>query len=310
MVLKRAALAALATALVLAIAGSGSAAVRSARPYTCSGKLGKPGILRGSYPNGVVVRGVCAVKNGKAEVFGTLLVTKGSSLGASFGLHKSVLWLSGNLVVSQGGIVFLGCKTNPNGSGQPCFDDPNMNHPTLTSHPLIDGNIIESSPIGVVIHNTSIGGSVTETGGGGGLSCGVPKTGPFAKAMSPIFSDLEDDTIVGNVRISALDTCWLGLARLHVRGSVTITNNDLGDPDGIEVLASKIRKNLACRGNTHPAAELALGAMPVWDSADLPPTFAVYPRVSEPNTVGGKRSGQCVTASPITKGGPPAAPAF
>jgi hypothetical protein len=42
----------------------------------------------------------------------------------------------------------------------------------------------------------------------------------------------------------------------------------------------------------------------------LPPKFKVYPRVSEPNTVGGSRSGQCVKASPIKLGGPPAAKKF
>jgi hypothetical protein len=309
MMLKRGAPGALAAVFVLAIAGAGAAVAPAAGPYTCSGKFRSPGVLKGSYPNGVVVKGTCAVKAGKAHVFGTLLVTKGATLGAAFGLKHSSLTLTGNLVVGPGAIVVLGCKVNPNGSGQPCFDETNMKKPTLTSHEVITGSIIENSPLGVVIHNSAVGGSVTETGGGGGLNCKTPKSGPFAAAMSPVFSDIEDDTIGGSIRISGLNTCWLGIARANVRGSVTINNNTLADPDGIEVLASHIHKNLSCSGNGHPAGSPP-GTLPVWDSADLPPTFAVYPRVSEPNTIGGKRSGQCVTASPTTLGGPPAAPAF
>ena len=307
--IRRSLLAAVAAACVLAVAAAAAEVAPAAGPYVCSGTLGKPGVLKGSYPNGVVVKGTCAVKSGKAHVFGTLLVTKGATLAAVFGRHNSRLTLTGNLVVGPKAIVFLGCKANPDGTGMPCLDESNMKHPTLASHPLIAGNITETSPLGVVIHNTSIGGNVTETGGGGGLNCKTPKSGPFALAMSPVYSDLEDTTVGGNVKVSGLNTCWLGIARDNVRGNVTIKNNDLADPDGIEVLSSHIRKNLSCSGNKHPAGSPP-GALPIWDSADLPPTFAVYPRKSEPNTVGGKRHGQCVTASPTTLGGPPAAPAF
>ncbi|MBV8942991.1 MAG: hypothetical protein JO240_14790, partial [Solirubrobacterales bacterium] len=51
-------------------------------------------------------------------------------------------------------------------------------------------------------------------------------------------------------------------------------------------------------------------SLPIWDSAETVKLPKIYPRVSEPNTVGGKRSGQCVIASPIKPGGPPAAKHF
>ena len=147
----------LATAgLVLAIAGVGAAAAPAAGPYVCSGKFKTPGLLKGTYSDGVVVKGVCAVKTGKAHVIGTLTVTKGSALGASFGADHSRLTVTGNLIVDAGGVAFLGCKANPGGSGMPCLDD-HAKVPKLTSHPVITGSIIEHSPIGVVIHNTRSG---------------------------------------------------------------------------------------------------------------------------------------------------------
>ena len=298
-----------AAALALAFVGATAVVAPAAGPHICSGRFHKPGILKGTYPHGVVVKGVCAVKAGKAHVFGNLTVTQGAALGAVFGRHHSALTVTGNLIVDEGGVAILGCKANPNGTGMPCLDDPNMNHPTLRSHVLVTGNIVELSPLGVIIHNTSVSGSVDETGGGGGLSCSPPKTGVFAKIMSPVYSDLEDDTVGGNVRISGLDTCWLGLARDKVHGNMVLVNNNLADPDGIEVIANSIGNNLSCSGNSHPGGPP--GTMPVWDSAETSRTPGViYPRVSEPNKVGGTRSGQCVTASPTTLGGPPAAPAF
>jgi len=302
-----------ATAATLALAAgftSGALASTAAGPYLCAGTLGKPGVLKGTYPGGVIVKGVCAVKAGKARVIGTLRVSQGSTLIAAYGLHHSSLTVTGDLVVAKGGAAVLGCKANPNGTGLPCLDETNTKHPTLTSHEIVSGNIIESSPLGVIMHNSAIGGNIKETGGGGGLSCNVPKSGVFAKIKDPVFSDLEDSTVGGSVTISGLTSCWTGLARDTVHGNVTINNNDMGDPDAIEVLANTIGKNLSCSGNTHPSAELSAGALPIWDTADEPPKFLLYPRMPEPNTVGGTRSGQCVTASPTTLGGPPAAAAF
>ena len=295
--------------VVLAVAGASAAVARTAGPHVCSGTFKTPGLLKGAYPNGVTVKGVCEVKTGKAHVFGKLTVTNGAALGAVFGRHHSSLTVTGNLVVAKGGVVFLGCKANPDRTGFPCVDDPNQKHPTLTSHATVTGSIIERSPLGVIVHNSAIGRNITETGGGGGLGCAPPKTGVFAAVKSPVYSDYEDSTVGGNVSISGLTTCWLGLARDQVHGNVALVNNDLGDPDGIEVVTNNIHKNLSCTGNTHPGGPP--GTMPVWDSAESNPnSHAIYPRTSHPNTVGGTRSGQCVTASPVTLGGPPAAPAF
>jgi hypothetical protein len=291
-----------AAVLVLAIAGVGAAAAPAAGPFVCSGAFKTPGLLKGSYPDGVVVKGVCAVKSGKAHVIGTLTVAKGAALAAAYGLHNSSLTVTGNVVVDKGGFVILGCKANPDGSGIPCLDD-HAKVPKLRSHTVVTGNVIAKGPVGILIHNTAIGGSLKETGGGGGLSCNVPKSGVFAVVMSPVYSDLEDSSVGRNIAITGVKSCWLGLARDKVGGSVTISNNTMGDPDAIEILASHIRKNLACAGNGHPAAEPP-GAEPVWDSTETSMTPGViYPRNAEPNSVGGTRSGQCTVATPTTLGG-------
>ena len=270
-------------------------------PHTCSGSLKNPGVLKGSYPNGVVVKGFCAVKSGKAHVIGTLTVTKGATLAAAFGLHGSALKVTGNLVVDQGGAAVLGCKVNADGSGAACLDDPNMKHPTLKSHEVVTGSVTENAPLGVIVHNSMIGGNLSETGGGGGANCTPLKTNP---AFSfGVFSDYEDSWIGGNVVIKNLNSCWMGFGRVYTGGSVTINNNEMADPDAIEIFSNYITKNLACSGNSHPASGMPPDDQPVWDSGETSMTGAIYPRNPQPNTVEGTRSGQCVKATPTTQGG-------
>ncbi|HZO76427.1 MAG TPA: hypothetical protein VFB39_00180 [Solirubrobacteraceae bacterium] len=280
----------------------------TASPHVCSGSLGAPGVLKGAYPDGVVVKGFCAVNQGKAHVTGVLTVSDGSVLGAVFGMHHSRLVVSGNLVLEKGATALVGCKANPNGTGMACIDDPNQSHPTLASHASVSGNIIAHRALGLIVHNSAIGGSIKDIGGGGGVTCAVPKTGVFAAFKSPVFSDLEDSSVGGDVRMNGLRTCWFGLARDNVKSYVTINLNKTADPDAIEVLANHIGASLSCSNNRHPGPQ-PKGALPIWDSADAGGS-GIYPRVSEPNTVGGSRSGQCVKASPIKLGGPPAAKKF
>ena len=249
------------------------------KPHVCSGSFTTPGVLKGGYPNGVVVKGVCEVNSGKAHVVGTLTVTKGSALAAAFGEHHSSLEVNGNLVVDKGAVVVLGCKANPNGTGMACLDD-HSKHPTLTSHASVSGNIIASHALGLIVHNSAIGQSIKDIGGGGGPTCAVPKTGIFAAFKSPVFSDLEDSFVGGDVRMNGLRTCWFGLARDTVQSYVTININKTADPDAIEVLANHIGKSLSCAGNRHPGRQ-PKGALPIWDSADATES-GLYPRSRSP----------------------------
>ncbi|HEY3947005.1 MAG TPA: hypothetical protein VGL78_17415 [Solirubrobacteraceae bacterium] len=293
--------------VVLAVAVASAGANTAASPHVCSGSFSAPGVLKGAYPNGVVVKGVCFVNEGKAHVTGTLTVSEGSALVALFGAHHSSLTVTGNVVLDRGSAAALGCKANPNGTGMACVDDPNQSHPTLTSRERVSGSVIAHKALGLIVHNSAIGQSIKDIGGGGGPNCAVPKTGIFAAFRSPVFSDLEDSSVGGDVRMNGLRTCWFGLARDTVKSYVTININKTADPDAIEVLANHIGKSLSCAGNRHPGAQ-PKGALPIWDSAEA--GSGLYPRVSEPNTVGGSRSGQCVKASPIKLGGPPAAKHF
>jgi len=78
--------------------------------------------------------------------------------------------------------------------------------PRRCCHAVVAGSILEVSPIGVIVHNSRVGGSIREFGGGGGLSCTPPRSGIFASAMSPVYSAYGDSTVGGDLRISGLDT--------------------------------------------------------------------------------------------------------
>jgi hypothetical protein len=258
-------------------------------PQVCSGSPSKPGVLSGTYASGVVVTGFCEVNNGPAQVVGQLTLNNNSVLLAAFGMKNSKLSVRGNVTVGQGATLILGCNT----TSFPCFDDPNQSAPTLHSSGYVTGNVTENAPLGVIIHSTVVGGNITETGGGGGVSC--TPTGPFAAFGSPVFSDYEDNSIGGTIAITGVNSCWLGVIRNHVGRTLRVANNSMADPDAIEIETNVVTWNLACWGNKQH----------VWDSAETSPTGALYPRQTSRNTVGHYRLGQCLTAGPVTQGGPP-----
>jgi len=289
------------TALVasgLALAkGHGSQGHGHKAPSVCSGTQQSPGVLTGVYKHGVVVRGACEVNSGPATVDGKLVLRRGSLLVAAFGQNSSSLTVKGSVLVRRGATFVLGCNT----TSSPCIDDPNQNAPTLSSTGKITGNLTESAPLGVIIHSSTIGGNVTQVGGGGGLSCTPPTTGPFSLFMSPVFSTYEDASVHGNLEVKGIKSCWLGVNRVDVHGNLLVLHNKMGDPDAIEILSDNVHKNLVCRNNGHPSG-MPPGTQPVWDSADT--GSDLYPRQAEPNTVHGHRIGQCKLASPATQGGP------
>jgi hypothetical protein len=264
---------------------------RPSRTQVCTGTPEAPGTLAGVYFGNVFVEGVCAVNAGQARVFGNLIVGRGSTLLAAFALNdeagsgSSSLSVVGDLRVQNGAAALLGCDAEH----FPCIDDPNPEAATLSSQARIYGSLQEQQPLGVVVHNSIVFGNVVEHGGGGGLTC--EPSGIFTVFGSPVYSDYEDTGIYGNLDVVGLTSCWLGVIRTHVGGSVHLIDNQLADPDAIEIISNQLGGNLVCLHNSQ-----------VWDSADE--GESLYPRVPEPNTVGGKRFGQCVLASPATEGGP------
>jgi hypothetical protein len=259
--------------------------------HVCSGSPSAPGVLAGSYGN-VAVSGICFVNSGPAVVHGNLTVRPGGALLAVFAMNdrtgsgSSHLTVTGDVNVDKDGTMLLGCFA----TSFACLDDPDQNNPTLNSHSHVEGNIVETDPLGVILHDDRVDGNVTEVGGGGGFNCN-PK-GVFAVFGSPVYSDYEDSGIGGSLSISHLTSCWLGVARVNVYGSLSFADNRLADPDAIEILSNFVAHNLSCTGNTM-----------VWDSADE--TNNLYPRALERNHVAGQRSGQCVLSSPVKPGGTP-----
>jgi hypothetical protein len=59
----------------------------------------------------------------------------------------------------------------------------------------------------------------------------------------------------GNLVIRRLHSCWLGVIRNHVGGSVQLVGNRFGDPDAMEIVTNHVAGNLACFNN-NPAAQV------------------------------------------------------
>jgi len=275
--------------VALCIAAVFAAQAAAGGNFTCSGTFANPGVLAGTINGNVSVTGFCAVNAGPAVVKGNVTVAQGAALVAAFGAENSTLTVMGNLIVQQDGAAAIGC--NPDSS--PCFDD-NPDNPTLTVTIHITGNLLANGALGVVSHNTTVGGNIEQHGGGGGFTCDT-SPGVFGAFGSPVFSTYEDGVVGGNLSITNVNSCWLGTARMAIHGNASYVNNQLADPDAIEIVSNDIHGNLSCRGNSM-----------TWDSGDL--SDALFPRFPQPNTVDGKRSGQCFYATPLTEGGPSGPP--
>jgi hypothetical protein len=273
--------------------GSGpTTALADSDPHTCSGSsVQAPGVLAGGSYSSVVVQGFCAVNAGVAHVRGNLTVLAGGVLAAAFAVNDpagsgtSHLVVDGNLVVGNGAVALLGCDPVE----FPCLDDPNPTSPTLSTPVKVGGDIAARGALGVVMHHGTVGGDFVATGGGGGTSCNP--TGVFALFNSPAFTAIEFSRIGGDVRVTRYNSCWLGIENNHLGGNVRLVNNQLADPDAIEIQANSIKHDIVCLNNSM-----------VWDSGDGP--NGLFPRTPAPNTVHGDRVGQCVLASPTSAGGP------
>jgi hypothetical protein len=252
-------------------AGAAGAGAAGATP-TCTGSPAAPGVLAGTYPSGVVVSGYCDVDGGPTVVDGNLTIAAGATLNATFasdevsGTGPSSLAVSGNLKVGRGATLAMGCEP----VHMPCADDPTG---TRTGSDRVGGNLVGPGALGMVVHAATVVGNITESGGGGGPSCVPPSTGYFGQIGYPVYSDFEDDTVGGNLRVVRLQTCWLGMLRDTVQGNLTDSANTFADPDANETLANTVHRNMVCSGNS-PAVHYG-------DSG------------GSPNLVHGHASGEC-----------------
>jgi hypothetical protein len=261
----------------------------SSGSLTCAGTSEDPGVLAGVYNGNVSVEGVCDVSAGAARVVGNLTLLPGSALVAIYGhseqegMGEPSLTVSDDLLVEKGASALLGCEPG----GLRC-----LNAPEQFGSVRVESSLKEKKPLGVVMHNSVVLGSITEKGGGGGSKCEYPGIGIFGAIGFPVYSDYEDGTVGGSFKVDGLKSCWLGINRLNVGGSMSVDNDKLADPSAATILSNTITGNLACKKDSH-----------VWDSSEI--TGELWPREPEPNTVDGQRSGECVLASPATEDGEP-----
>lgn len=129
----------------------------------------------------------------------------------------------------------------------------------------INGGVTAVNAANVQIHFSTINGGLTVVGG----------AGPFGGPFGVTFNAIEDNVINGGATITGYTGFWQGFFRNKVKGSVNYSNNTLVDPDGNEVQTNTIHGNLNCSGN-NPSPQMG-------DSG------------GSPNSVTGRKTGQCVT---------------
>ncbi|MHB1519300.1 MAG: choice-of-anchor D domain-containing protein [Acidimicrobiales bacterium] len=249
---------------------------------TCSGSFAVPGVLSGVHTGNVTVKGYCIVDGGPTVITGDLTLAKGAALNATFarndvsGSGTSSLLVEGDLRVGTGAALDMGCEPKYS----PCSDDPTATigphgptGGTLTGQNRVDGSLVARNALGVVVHASTIKGSVFQLRGGGGLSCAPPSAGLFSVLHSPVFSDYENNDIVGNLTVSGLRSCYFGALRNRVHQNLNFNHNMFGDPDSSEVVSNIVGQDLRCANNA-PAAQYG-------DST------------ARPNRVGDHATGEC-----------------
>jgi hypothetical protein len=250
-------------------------------PAVCNGSDG--GVIAPGVYNSLVVTGVCSAPAGNVIIRGDLTIAPGALLDAvtpgdptTTPLLPAHVVIGGSVWVGADGVFVLGCS-------------PNISCPNAISDDSIGGSVTAVNALAVVIHSTSIGGSVSIDGGGGGAAGGAASGGCFTSAIpapwsedanlsnpttgSPQFTDFEDNSIGGNLSIVGMQTCWMGSFRNQVGGSATFVNDGSSDPDGMEIDNNLVNGDMAC-WNDVPAVQFG-------DSG------------AAPNIVGNAASGQC-----------------
>jgi len=157
-------------------------------------------VLSDVYNGNVTISGACAVPVGPAVVNGNLT-----------GL------INGDVKMGHGATLILGCLPSSSAS----TDDPSGSRAGS-----ISGNLKADEPLGVIVHDSTIGGNVEEEGGGGGVSCPfIPPNTPlpagsiFAALGAPVYRDYEDSSIGGDLKVTGLHSCWLGRAPVTVHAT-------------------------------------------------------------------------------------------
>jgi hypothetical protein len=233
--------------------------------YTCSG--GDMGtftpemIPKGTYRR-LKVTGFCEVAPGATvRVHDGLTVAPGGFLVAAGALDgqapdcNRTITVAGGVHVGAGASLILG-----DGPGSGC---------RVNTSTTVNGGVDAVAPLNLIIHGAAINGGVSSIGGGDGLACNFQGF--------PTYSTIEDSHVNGGVTVAGYRACWLGFARNHINGGVSLTNNVLDDPDAMEILSNSIHGALACAGDS-----------------PMPTNVSDESGHAEPNKVTGRESGQCL----------------
>jgi hypothetical protein len=233
----------------------------------CAGTLDHPGILGSGTYGSVTVSGFCYVPPGSTIVASGAVTVRSTGFLLAAGLFDQQLGVPGaptcdRSITIQGGVVVWpgGSLVLGDGEGSGC---------ATRTHTVVSNGVTANGAIDLIIHGVVVNGGVTSIGGGDHGACN------FDAPTGPVYATVEDSQINGGVTVSGYTACWLGFARNHINGSVTLKNNHLDDPDAMEILANSIKGGLSCSGNSPTPTNVADGTL------------------FEPNTVTGSRSGQC-----------------
>ena len=212
--------------------------------------------VSGAYAT-LTISGNAYVPEGKTlTVAGNLTLASGSCLDA---FTVATVNVGGDINVGPGAILGLGCT--PGSLGPPLNQPPCHG---VTTHDTVGGSINANAPLTMYLDGNTIHGSVISRGGGPGLNSDTFINFP-----------IKDNTIGGKLLVEGWQGGWAGLVRNHVSGSVGFSQNaSVLDPDSSEVQTNVIAGDLVCFANS-PAAHV--------NPADG----------GQPNTVGGKKIGQC-----------------
>jgi hypothetical protein len=230
---------------------AGSSAAASAATHHGSATCRGGTIANGVYKSLRVV-GFCSLEaSGNVTVRGDVVVTGTGLLNAA---TPVTLVVKGDVTIRHRGAAAIGCS-------------PDVGCAALGAD-VIRGSLHANRAWATIVHGTSIGGDAIIRGGGRTEDCSV--TAPFG---APYYSVVEDSSVGGDLVERGLHTCWTGIIRNTVGGSVRLIGNRFGDPDANEVVTNTIAGNLSCFDNS-PAPQ-------VGDS------------MGQANVIGGQARGQC-----------------
>jgi hypothetical protein len=236
-----------------------TAAVASASPawggheYNCTGG----NVPAGTYGS-MIISGICYMPVGAIVIRGDLTVKPGALLDAATPgdpaanpLLSATVLVGGNVRVGRDGVLVMGCS--PAGG---C---------TAVTYDRIRGNLTAIGALGVVIQAVSMAAAPpwwaaeaawrAAPARAGASPVPFRRRGPRTRHSAtpttgfPQYTDFEDSTIGGNLKVIGLQTCYLGSFRDQIAGNVAFVGNTTSDPDGNELGRNLVGGNLACLGN-------------------------------------------------------------